>query len=84
MVALIGIAQRPAPGARLMCSARSPFYHAGGGRGPVGKVLVMERCAQLRSSPNWAPAFAGVVEGAHYGAVAVLVIRNGVASSFTS
>ncbi|TCP72564.1 hypothetical protein C8J43_101302 [Sphingomonas sp. PP-CE-1G-424] len=37
------------------------LFHPGEGRGPVGKAGVMERCAQSRSSPNWAPAFAGVV-----------------------
>ena len=35
--------------------------HPGEGRGPAGKVLITEGGPPLSSSPNWAPAFAGVV-----------------------
>ncbi len=38
------------------------YYHPGEGRGPVGKVVVTKRSPQLATSPNWAPAFAGVVQ----------------------
>ena len=34
----------------------------GEGRGPVGKVAITEGYALLATSPNWAPAFAEVVE----------------------
>ncbi|WP_432715071.1 hypothetical protein [Sphingomonas faeni] len=36
-------------------------HHPGGSRGPIGEVAVTKCCAQLATSPNWAPAFAGVV-----------------------
>ena len=36
-------------------------YHPGVGRGPIGKANVMMRTAPSAASPNWAPAFAGVV-----------------------
>ncbi len=39
---------------------RYSFYHPGEGRGPIGKVVVTERSPALATSPNWAPAFAGV------------------------
>ncbi len=38
------------------------YYHPGEGRGPVGKVVVTKRGSPLATSPNWAPAFAGVVQ----------------------
>jgi len=41
----------------------APFasqYHPGEGRGPVGKVVITKRSPQLATSPNWAPASAGV------------------------
>ncbi len=42
----------------------SPTHdHPGEGRGPAGKVAVTARCPSLPPSPNWAPAFAGVVGG---------------------
>ena len=37
------------------------LLHPGEGRGPVGKARVMTRSASQSPSPNWAPAFAGVV-----------------------
>jgi hypothetical protein len=36
-------------------------HHPGEGRGPVGEVVVTADGASLPPSPNWAPAFAGVV-----------------------
>ena len=44
---------------------RLPLHgtHPGGGRGPVGKVEVTMRGPWSATSPNWAPAFAGVVLG---------------------
>ncbi len=38
------------------------MLHPGEGRGPIGKVEITESSASLPPSPNWAPAFAGVVE----------------------
>ena len=39
---------------------RAERYHPGGGRGPIGKVAVTMRGPLSATSPNWAPAFAGV------------------------
>ena len=36
-------------------------HHPGEGRGPIGQVAVTARSPPLPSSPNWAPASAGVV-----------------------
>ncbi len=41
-------------------SAPADKHHPGEGRGPIGKVAVTEDSAQLATSPNWAPASAGV------------------------
>jgi len=38
-----------------------PHHHPGEGRGPIGKVAIIKRHPQLARSPNWTPAFAGVV-----------------------
>jgi glycosyltransferase involved in cell wall biosynthesis len=38
-------------------------HHPGGGRGPVGKVVVNTDSPSSSRSPNWAPAFAGVAAG---------------------
>jgi glycosyltransferase involved in cell wall biosynthesis len=38
-------------------------HHPGGGRGPVGKVVVTKDSPSSSRSPNWAPAFAGVAVG---------------------
>jgi len=38
-----------------------PVLLPGGGRGPIGMTEVMTCRALSRLSPNWAPAFAGVV-----------------------
>ena len=35
--------------------------HPGEGRGPIGKVAITTCRHPLATSPNWAPAFAGVV-----------------------
>ena len=53
----------PQPHAPLCshCTCPEPPHHPGGGRGPIGKVVVTRDCAPLATSPNWAPAFAGVV-----------------------
>ena len=43
--------------------ARGAFnqrHHPGEGRGPVGKVAMMERRPSFATSPSWAPASAGV------------------------
>ena len=45
------------------------LHHPGGGRGPIGMAEVTAYFAPSRSSPGWAPAFAGVV--AVVGVVAV-------------
>ena len=37
------------------------LHHPGGGRGPVGKVAATNGNAELATSPNWTPAFAGEV-----------------------
>jgi len=65
--AFAGVA--PSPCGRLvlyrqLASCRPhPLHLPGGGRGPGGKVAVTTHCPSLPSSPNWAPAFAGVVVG---------------------
>ena len=47
---------------RQIASCRPhPLHLPGGGRGPGGEVAVTTRCPLLPPSPNWAPAFAGVV-----------------------
>ncbi|VXC58774.1 hypothetical protein SPHINGOT1_120009 [Sphingomonas sp. T1] len=48
----VGIARR---------SPQHPLPHSGEGRGLVGKAGVTKRRLPLSPSPNWAPAFAGVV-----------------------
>jgi len=35
------------------------MHHPGGGRGPIGKVVVTTRRLSSATFPNWAPAFAG-------------------------
>jgi len=49
---------------RRIAWCRSDLSHLpGGGRGPGGEVVVTTCCPALPPSPNWAPAFAGVVVG---------------------
>ena len=43
------------------CTTPADFYLSGGSRGPIGEVVVTTGCPSLPLSPNWAPAFAGVV-----------------------
>ena len=40
--------------------------HPGGGRGPDGKVAIIAGCHPLATSPNWAPASAGVVRSSGF------------------
>ena len=43
--------------------SRAPLHdHPGEGRGPIGEVGVTECRLKLATFPNWAPAFAGVVQ----------------------
>ena len=46
---------------QLIFGRHSGGYHPGEGRGPIGRAAVTKRCPQLAASPDWAPAFAGVV-----------------------
>ncbi len=44
-----------------MIGAHLQFHFPGEGRGPVGEVVVKERCSHLAAFPNWTPASAGEV-----------------------
>ena len=48
-------------GVKKSAFAANHTHHPGEGRGPVGKVVVTADRPTLLPSPNWAPAFAGVV-----------------------
>ena len=50
-----------APAFAGKATSRLTRHHPGGGRGPVGQVVVTTDRAQLATFPNWAPASAGVV-----------------------
>ncbi len=70
---LSSIEDHPAKAATPHC------HHPGEGRGPVGKVVVTKRSPQLATSPNWTPAFAGVVPLEWLG-----FVRNDRVGAFTA